>query len=342
MSITVNNQKDLDKAIADKADAIFIDSPAGVWLSVGGNGQVVSSSVEARGSSSVEARGSSRVVARESSSVVARESSSVEAWESSSVEARGSSSVEAWESSSVEARGSSSVVAWESSSVEARGSSSVVARGSSRVVAWESSRVVAWESSSVEAWESSRVVAWESSRVVASKFVSVHLHSQKATVAGGVLIDLTKIDLTTSKDWLDYHGVKVNEDGRALLYKAVDNEWHTPRGSEWTYAPGNFVEAKDFIPTKECGKGLHFGVSPRHSKNFFDDATRFVAVLVSADDLIPLDDKAKAPNCTVLYEVDIDGDQIVPVKSETEIKIEQLEKELNELKASTISPKAGE
>ena len=108
MSTTVTTQAELDAALAAKDEVIYIESPAGVWLTLTGSG---SSRVVAWGSSSVEARGSSRVVARGSSSVVARGSSSVEAWESSSVEARGSSSVVA--------RESSSVVAWGSSRVEA-------------------------------------------------------------------------------------------------------------------------------------------------------------------------------------------------------------------------------
>ena len=285
-TVKVTTQTELDEAISKKVDEIIIDSPAGIWLYVGKEGQLIESRVEAWGSSTVVAWGSS--------TVVARESSTVEAW--------GSSRVEAW--------------------------------GSSTVVARESSTVEAWESSTVVAWGSSRVEAWGSSTVVASKFVAIHLHSSRAVVAGGVLIDLTKLDLTSAPDWLDYHGVKVDEEGRALVYKAVNDEWQTTRGKEWTYSPGSTVVAKDFKPTKECGKGLHFGITPRHAKNFYQEATRFVVVKVLADDLIPLEDKCKVASCEVLYEVDIDGEPIVVQKSETQIEIEKLEAKLEELKAS--------
>ena len=164
--------------------------------------------------------------------------------------------------------------------------------------------------SRVVARESSRVEAWGSSRVVASKYVAIHLHSAKAKIEGGVLIDLTQINLENPQEWLEYHGVKI-EDGSALLYKAVNDKFQTDRGSEWTYAPGNAVTAKDFKPTRECGHGLHFGITPRHARTFHSDATRFVAVHVKIEGLIPLDDKCKVANCEVLYEVDIDGDEMV-------------------------------
>jgi site-specific DNA-cytosine methylase len=144
---TVKTQAELDKALAEHAAEIIIDSPTGVWLTITDSG---SSRVEAWGSSRVVARGSSRVVAR--------------------------------------------------------GSSRVVARGSSRVVAWGSSRVE----------------AWESSRVEASKYVAVHLHSQRVTMTGtGHVIDMTAVDPQTLTDWLALSGAKT-VDGKLRVYKAVD------------------------------------------------------------------------------------------------------------------------
>ena len=98
--VVVTTQAELDQALADAAETIYIQSKSGVWLTItdSGSSRVVargSSRVVASGSSSVEARGSSRVVARDSSSVVAWGSSRVVASGSSSVEARGSSRVEA-------------------------------------------------------------------------------------------------------------------------------------------------------------------------------------------------------------------------------------------------------
>ena len=108
MSATVTTQAELDAAIAAREAVVYINSPDGVWLTLGDTG---SSHVVALGSSHVVAWDSSHVGARGSSHVVARGSSHVVAWGSSHVVAWGSSHVEAWGSSHVEARGSSHVEA---------------------------------------------------------------------------------------------------------------------------------------------------------------------------------------------------------------------------------------
>ncbi|NDO78245.1 hypothetical protein GKZ75_08415 [Kocuria indica] len=273
----VTTQKELDAAVAAGETGIIINSPAGVWLTVKG-----SSSVVAWDSSSVEARGSSSVVAWDSSSVVARDSSSVEA--------RGSSSVVAWDSSSVVARGSSSVVAW--------GSSSVEARGSSRVVAWDSSSVVAGDSSSVEA----------------SKYVAVHLHSARATVTGGVVIDLTALDLTHITDWADYHGVEVVGD-EVIVYKAVSSDLRSARG--FAYPIGETVTCPDWDPTPACGGGLHLSPHPAQARDYYRAADRFLRCAVPVDALTIIDGEAtrmtpklKARTVKVLCEVDLHGNTI--------------------------------
>jgi hypothetical protein len=192
---TVKTQAELDKALAEHAAEIIIDSPTGVWLTITDSG---SSRVEAWGSSRVVARGSSRVVAR--------------------------------------------------------GSSRVVARGSSRVVARGSSRVVARGSSRVEARESSRVEARESSRVEASKYVAVHLHSQRVTMTGtGHVIDMTAVDPQTLTDWLALSGAKT-VDGKLRVYKAVDAELASGQG--FTYPIGEHLTDKKWRDGHECGGGL--------------------------------------------------------------------------------------
>jgi hypothetical protein len=312
---TVTTQAELDAAIAAKSDVVYINSPSGVWLNLYKSD---SSHVVASGSSRVEAWGSSRVVARDSSRVEASGSSRVEARDSSHVVASGSSHVVASDSSRVvasgssrvEARDSSHVVAWGSSRVEARDSSRVVAWGSSRVVAWGSSRVVAWGSSHVVASGSSHVVASGSSRVEASKYVAVHLHSARADITGGVLIDLTKIDLNDATQWLEFHGVHV-ENGVAYVYKAVNDEWTTDRGVD--YSPGSTPGAPDWKPTLECGNGLHFGATPLCSREYFREATKYVRVGVAAETLVPLGDKCKAPKVVVAaVEVDMYGHEVQP------------------------------
>ena len=285
---TVVNQVELDAALTSGTSAIYIDSPAGVWLTLTASG---SSRVVARDSSRVVARGSSRVVARDSSRVVAWDSSSVEAWGSSSVVARDSSSVEAW--------GSSSVEAWGSSRVEAWGSSSVVARGSSRV----------------EAWGSSRVEAWGSSRVEAGTHVAVHLHSQRVTLTGGVVIDMTTIDHTDPATWAGLHGATISR-GSIVLFKATDEtltagQAYTPV----TYKIGETITAADWRDDNQCGGGLHLSPSPSCARQYRPDAKRYVAVRVKLADLRPISDggapKVKVRSCEVLHEVDVYGEALV-------------------------------
>ena len=189
MTVTVTTQTELDAATKAGETDIIINSPARVWLTL-------------------RTPRSSHVVARESSHVVARGASHVEA--------RDASHVEAWDSSHVEAR--------ESSHVVARGASHVVARDASHVVAWDSSHVEAWGSAHVEAWGSAHVVAWGSAHVeargsahvVAAAYVAVHLHSARATVEGGHIIDVSALDLKDAVTWGAYTGATMllDDDGR--------------------------------------------------------------------------------------------------------------------------------
>ncbi|GEE00220.1 hypothetical protein nbrc107696_45950 [Gordonia spumicola] len=301
--ITVTTQQELDKALADKACTIYVESPDGVWLTLNSSG---SSHVVAGGSSHVEAGGRSHVEARDSSHVEARDSSHVEA--------RGRSHVEAWDSSHVVAGGRSHVVA--------RGRSHVVAGGSSHVEAWDRSHVEAGgrshvearDSSHVEARDSSHVEAWDRSHVEARRCVAIHLHSQRVTLDGGVVIDMTAVDMTDPRTWCEVRGVKVipgetTADDIAVVFKAVDDKWTTPRGVD--YRPGSTPEAPDWEPTTFCGHGLHFGVSPSRSADYLQDATRFVRVGVLLSEMVPLDDKCKAKRVvTACVAVDREGREV--------------------------------
>ncbi|BCT75615.1 hypothetical protein SCMU_14570 [Sinomonas cyclohexanicum] len=209
----------------------------------------------------------------------------------------------------VKATGSSRVVATGSSRVVATGSSRVVATGSSRVEARGSSRVEARDSSRVEATGSSRVEAWDSSRVEASKYVAIHLHSARATVTGGTVIDIAKLDLTRHEDWADYHGV-ATEDGHLVVYKAVDADLKSGRG--FHYPVGGTVECSDWDPADVCGGGLHFSPSPAQARDYHREATRFLKCLVHPDDVTVIDGadlyttpKLKARRARVVAEVDI-------------------------------------
>jgi len=197
-------------------------------------------------------------------------------------------------------RGSSHVVARESSHVEAWGSSHVVARESSHVVAWGSSHVVAWGSSHVEAWESSHVVA--------SPFVAVTKQpSHRGKLAGGVIIEIPEV--TTPQEWVDFHGLAVTR-GLVTLYKAVDDEFKSGYG--FTYAPGTKPKCDDWNTRAECGGGLHLTAHPLISKDYMQNATRYLACPVKVAELVVIDnEKVKAPRIAgAVYEVTQDRERV--------------------------------
>jgi hypothetical protein len=142
--------------------------------------------------------------------------------------------------------------------------------------------------------------------VRASTFVAVHLFSASATVDGGVLIDVTALDLTDPKTWCEYHGVTVDELGIATLYKAVDDKFRA--GLSYiptTYAPGTTVTAPDWRDDRQCGGGLHFGATPHLAEaSAICEVTRYVEVRVPVAAIRPLGDKCKAPQCVVVQRVD--------------------------------------
>ena len=90
MTITVKTQAELDQALADGADGIVIDSPAGVWIYLSG-------------SATVRAYGSATVWAYDSATVSAYDSATVSAYDSATVRASGSATVWAYDSATVSA-----------------------------------------------------------------------------------------------------------------------------------------------------------------------------------------------------------------------------------------------
>ena len=171
-----------------------------------------------------------------------------------------------------------------------------------------SATVTAYDSATVTASDSATVRASDSATVEASSHVAVHLHSGHAKVSGGVLIDHAALDLTDPQAWCDYHGVPV-ADGIATVHKAVGDSWSTDRGTD--YSPGTLPACDDWTDNNDCGGGLHFSPHPWQSRDYYPDATRYVAVGVALADLRPIlggTPKCKAPRVVVACrEVNVDG-----------------------------------
>ena len=145
------------------------------------------------------------------------------------------------------------------------------------------------------------------SAVTAGKWTAVHLHSAYATVQGGVVIDLTTLDLADATTWAEYGGATTDGD-TITVYKAVDDQLDAGHSHRLTRYPiGETVTAPDWIANDQCGHGLHFGITPRHAQRYFTAATRFLEVTIDATEAVGLGDKIKAKSCTVVREVTIDG-----------------------------------
>ena len=182
---------------------------------------------------------------------------------------------------------------------------------SATVTAYGSSTVRASGSATVTAWGSATVRAYGSATVRATPWVAIHLHSACATVTGGHIIDVAALDLTDPATWCAYHGVPIT-DGVATLCKAVNDTWTTDRGVD--YSPGSLPEAADWRDNHECGGGLHFSPTPAQARDYYREATRYVAVGVRLDELSPIlgsTPKAKARRVVVACrEVTIDGTEV--------------------------------
>lgn len=306
----VTTQSELEGALADEVRVVIVRSDPDVWLTVRHTG---SSTVRVEDSSAVRAVGRSKIEATDFSTVRAWDFAYVKASASATVAAGEWANVEAWGRTNVEATGQVTVEASGLATVEASGYTTVRASDSVTVKARESATVRAWDYSHVKAWGSATVSASGFATVEATSRVAVHLHSRKTTVTGGVVIDHTQ-EPDSPAAWCDWHDVTVIG-GKALLYKAVRDDWTT--GDVWdyqpVYAPGADLAAPDWRDDHACGGGLHFSPHTWEARSYHPSATRFVAVEVDAADLRPIlgaAPKAKAPRCRVLHEVDIDGEPV--------------------------------
>ena len=251
--IIVKTQAELDAALArddidDNTHKIIIDSPAGVWITIGDDhGQ------------------------------------------------------------DVRASGSATVRASHSATVRASGSATVRASGSATVQAWGSATVQASGSATVQAWDSATVQAWDSATVEATPYVAVHLFSARATVTGGVVIDIASLDQNNPRTWCELHGVTIDDDGNAHLYKAVDDS--LTAGHSWTpttYAIGSDPRCDEWLDNNNCGGGLHVCPTAWQALDHYAEATRYLETAAPLDSIRPIDaTKCKAPTVHVLREVDL-------------------------------------
>ena len=331
IEVKVTNQAELDAVIkrakANPADwfEVSIDSPAGVWLDATLPGN---SSAVLRGNSSAVLRGNSRAVLWENSSAVLWDnsravlwdSSSAVLWDNSSADLRDSSSADLWDSSRAVLWGSSRADLRDSSSAVLRDSSSAVLRGNSSADLWDNSSADLWDNSSADLRDNSSADlrdnsnghVYDEAKVTAAPHTSVHLHSKQATVKGGVLIDVSDLDLKDTKTWIDHGGVERVGRSSVILYKAVDANLRSARGH--AYPIGEVVTCPDWTDTNDCGGGLHLSPSPAEARYYFDDATRFLRCEVAVKELRPIPGsgaaKAKARVVKVLGEVDRWGDPV--------------------------------
>ncbi len=199
----------------------------------------------------------------------------------------------------------------------ARASDEVQCVGGGEFTVSGSSRVTAYDSSQVAAYNSSQVTAYNSSQVRATPYVAVTRHGTDARVEGGVLIQVPRI--TNPEAWLEYYGIRPRR-GIVTLYKAVDDQYRSRwvrDGMRVAYMPGSMPEAPDFDPApRDCGAGLHACVSPALARDYYPEATHYVAIPVRVSDLgYPDPDgdlrkirfrRAAKP----VYEVDIHGEPV--------------------------------
>jgi len=324
MSIVVTTQDELDAAAKADADDIIIDSPAGVWLRVGGDTRIAG----VRGASCVGPVGDSATVSGVGGSATVRDvggSATVSGvGGSATVSGVGGSATVSGVGGSATVRGVGG-----SATVRGVGGSATVSgvRGSATVSDVGDSATVSGvggsatvsdvgDSATVRDVGGSATVHLYGSATAQhiGSHVAVHLHSGAVKVTGGVIIDHTGVSDFEGAQWAAYHAL-ADADGHAVVYKAVSPELEAGQSHRLTAYPiGETVAAPDWDPRKACGNGLHFSPTPRQALRYYQgpDSTkaRYLACRVVLDTLVPLDDKCKAPSCEVLHEVTIDGEAV--------------------------------
>ena len=164
-----------------------------------------------------------------------------------------------------------------------------------------------------DVWGSATVHLYDrASATRVGSHVAVFIDSLDATTDGGVVIRTVDVDKSNPVAWCALNAIPAI-DGKAVLYKAVDGNLvagrdHTPTA----YPLGATVTAADWSSDAVCGRGLHFGRSPRAAHVYYsgDGPPRFLACEIDLSESVPLDDEIKARSCRVLHEVDRHGREI--------------------------------
>lgn len=288
-----------DSAVVYASGAAVVAASGSAVVYADGSGVV-----RATGLAAVHADGSVRVQAEMDVTVRAFGEVAVRAADTARVYAHGSVTVRASDIATVRAFGTATVQAF--------GVATVHAFGAAVVRVFDRATVYAYDTSAVYAAGDAIVHAREKSMVRASKRVVVLLYSREVEVDGGVQVARPAVDVGDPLEWCEHYGVEVR-DGVAFVFKAVDKDWSTLRGVD--YSPGSSPVAPDWRDDAECGGGLHFGPTPHHALMYYASAARFVRVGVEVDRLRPIVDsrapKCKAPRVVVAaVEVDVMGREV--------------------------------
>ena len=291
----VRTQKELDKALAKpKCHEIVVCSPRDVWLKIrDSHGK----NVEVSGDTIVSVSGDAVVDVSGNVTVRAYENATVNALDNSTVRACDCVTVAAYDHATVKACGCVSVTAYDDATVKA----------------CDCVSVTAYDHATVKACGRAYVDAYGSATVKAGACVPVHVYSKTVTHQGGVIIDMTVINIKNPETWCAIHLVEVDEDGQAHLYKALDADLNAGHDYRLTNYPiGHVVDdTANWVDNNRCGGGLHASPTPWLAKTYYKEASRFVEVCCPVEELRPIDaKKAKAPRFRVLREVTVDGSPV--------------------------------
>ena len=210
---------------------------------------------------------------------------------------------------------------WDNSRAILRNNSSATLRDNSSADLWDNSRAILrdnsrailWDNSSADLSDNSSAILRDNSRATLKKFTVAWKKSVDVTTTGtGNVIDMSAVDLSNPDEWAEYVGANVDEEGQVHLYKAVDDNLESAYShGKFTYEIGSIVQPETWSENNRCGNGIHLCPSPKHARDHFPRATRFLEVTCDAATFMPIDaSKIKASEAFVLREVDINGDPL--------------------------------